>query len=79
MTMTENPYSRPADLVYYGHDAPTANGRLPQVGDIERSIRFRLEDGRMLEVLIGESGFRAFRALLLEQEIHEAADEAATP
>lgn len=61
-------------------DHPEADGRLPQTGDQQWTLRFPLEGGDdYLEVSIGKKGRDAIRAMLIQEESDDAAGRCQCP
>lgn len=57
-------------------DHPEANGRKPEIGDLFWDFKFTLEDGSTLVIQLGKESHESFKALIMREEIHSAADEA---
>lgn len=64
--------SKTPELTFVGEDHPEANGRTPLAGEVAFSLRFRLEDGRVLEVLIGMEGMTSFQAMVARMLAEDA-------
>lgn len=64
--MPAPPWDRPADVVLRTNDHPQANGRQGQEGEHAWNLRFPLEDGRYLEVQVGDECFENFERMILQ-------------
>ena len=57
-------------------DHPEANGRKQERGDKVWDFKFTLEDGSTLILQVGKVSHDAFKSIVMQEEIHDAADEA---
>lgn len=63
-----------ADLTLIDESHPCANGRRPVHGEQAWTFRFKLEDGRKVDVRLGREGRDNFRAMMLAEEMDDAAE-----
>lgn len=56
-----------SERVFKTKDHPEANGRKPEKGDVQYDLRFPLEDGTKLHVLMGREGIKRVQTVVLEE------------
>ena len=59
------------DLELRTEDHPAANGRTPELGEVQWEFKFPLEDGTILRLQMGEKGKQDLRQVILDQMIDE--------
>lgn len=59
---------------YRTKDHPESNGGIPKTGDTQWSVKFPLENGEELIVLMGDEGFSKLKQVVMDQIIDQATD-----
>lgn len=73
--MDENTTPETTRVVFRTKDHPQANGRIPDLGEIVYGLLFPLEDGRLLEVQIGQQGWDHVETLRREIALDDFIDQ----
>lgn len=56
----------PADLILRTHDHPEAGGRQPQHAEVGWTVRMTLEDGKVLDLKMGQDGLDNLERIIFQ-------------
>jgi hypothetical protein len=61
-----------ADLVFLSRDHPAADGRTPVVGEVEYVLHIPVENGRTVELRLGQVCYEHFCRFIREMAVDDA-------